>query len=56
MEVFIRTVGAGCEANCEALGRSISTGLQNGVPHEKYVKQFSMVRYKKMLLSEQNEG
>jgi ribonucleoside-diphosphate reductase alpha chain len=44
MEVFIRTVGSGgCEANSSALGRAISTGLQNGVPYPKFVKQFAKV-------------
>ena len=44
MEVFIRTVGSGgCEANSSALGRAISTGLQNGVPYTKFVKQFAKV-------------
>jgi ribonucleoside-diphosphate reductase alpha chain len=44
MEVFIRTVGSGgCEANSSALGRAISTGLQNGVPYNKFVKQFAKV-------------
>ncbi|MDO5846423.1 MAG: adenosylcobalamin-dependent ribonucleoside-diphosphate reductase [Methanocorpusculum sp.] len=43
MEVFIRTVGAGCEASSNALGRSISTGLQNGVSYDKFVKQFAKV-------------
>ena len=44
IEVFIRTVGSGgCEANSNALGRAISTGLQNGVPYQKFVRQFAKV-------------
>jgi ribonucleoside-diphosphate reductase alpha chain len=44
IEVFIRTVGSGgCDANSSALGRAISTGLQNGVPYSKFVKQFAKV-------------
>jgi len=44
IEVFIRTVGSGgCDANSSALGRAISTGLQNGVPYGKFVKQFAKV-------------
>jgi len=56
MEVFIRTVGAGCEANSNALGRSISTGLQNGVPYEKFVKQFSKVHCISALRNKNAEG
>jgi len=56
MEVFIRTVGAGCEANSNALGRSISTGLQNGVPYEKFVKQFSKVHCISALRNKSSEG
>lgn len=44
IEVFIRTVGqGGCEANSNAIGRAISTGLQNGVPYQKFVRQFAKV-------------
>ncbi|NLX49262.1 MAG: adenosylcobalamin-dependent ribonucleoside-diphosphate reductase [Methanospirillum sp.] len=44
IEVFIRTVGqGGCEANSNAIGRAISTGLQNGVPYHKFVRQFAKV-------------
>jgi ribonucleoside-diphosphate reductase alpha chain len=44
MEVFIRTVGqGGCEASSNAMGRAISTGLQNGVPYQKFVRQFAKV-------------
>ncbi|HJJ36498.1 MAG TPA: adenosylcobalamin-dependent ribonucleoside-diphosphate reductase [Methanocorpusculum sp.] len=56
MEVFIRTVGAGCEANSNALGRSISTGLQNGVPYEKFVKQFAKVHCVSALKNAKAEG
>ncbi|MEN6343320.1 MAG: adenosylcobalamin-dependent ribonucleoside-diphosphate reductase [Methanospirillum sp.] len=44
IEVFIRTVGqGGCEASSNAMGRAISTGLQNGVPYQKFVRQFAKV-------------
>jgi ribonucleoside-diphosphate reductase alpha chain len=56
MEVFIRTVGAGCEASSNALGRSISTGLQNGVPFEKFVKQFAKVSCVSALRNKNSEG
>ncbi len=56
MEVFIRTVGAGCEANSNALGRSISTGLQNGVPYEKFVKQFAKVHCVSAIRNKNAEG
>ncbi|HJJ32637.1 MAG TPA: adenosylcobalamin-dependent ribonucleoside-diphosphate reductase [Methanocorpusculum sp.] len=56
MEVFIRTVGAGCEANSNALGRSISTGLQNGVPYEKFVKQFAKVHCISAIKNKNAEG
>ncbi|HJK07933.1 MAG TPA: adenosylcobalamin-dependent ribonucleoside-diphosphate reductase, partial [Methanocorpusculum sp.] len=56
MEVFIRTVGAGCEASSNALGRSISTGLQNGVPYEKFVKQFAKVSCISALRNKNSEG
>ncbi|HJJ99191.1 MAG TPA: ribonucleoside-diphosphate reductase, adenosylcobalamin-dependent, partial [Methanocorpusculum sp.] len=56
MEVFIRTVGAGCEASSNALGRSISTGLQNGVPYEKFVKQFAKVSCVSALRNKNSEG
>ena len=54
MEVFIRTVG--CEASSNALGRSISTGLQNGVPYEKFVKQFAKVSCISALRNKNSEG
>ncbi|MDR0438975.1 MAG: adenosylcobalamin-dependent ribonucleoside-diphosphate reductase [Methanocalculaceae archaeon] len=56
VEVFIRTVGAGCEASSNALGRSISTGLQNGVPYEKFVKQFAKVSCISALRNKNSEG
>ncbi|MDO5844831.1 MAG: adenosylcobalamin-dependent ribonucleoside-diphosphate reductase [Methanocorpusculum sp.] len=56
MEVFIRTVGAGCEASSNALGRSISTGLQNGVPYEKFVKQFGKVHCVSAVKNKNSEG
>ncbi|HJK02099.1 MAG TPA: adenosylcobalamin-dependent ribonucleoside-diphosphate reductase [Methanocorpusculum sp.] len=56
IEVFIRTVGAGCEASSNALGRSISTGLQNGVPYEKFVKQFAKVSCISALRNKNSEG
>lgn len=56
MEVFIRTVGAGCEASSNALGRSISTGLQNGVPYEKFVKQFGKVHCVSAVRNKSSEG
>ncbi|HJJ29214.1 MAG TPA: adenosylcobalamin-dependent ribonucleoside-diphosphate reductase [Methanocorpusculum sp.] len=56
MEVFIRTVGAGCEASSNALGRSISTGLQNGVPYEKFVKQFAKVHCVSAIKNKNSEG
>lgn len=56
MEVFIRTVGAGCEASSNALGRSISTGLQNGVPYEKFVKQFAKVHCVSAIKNKTAEG
>lgn len=56
MEVFIRTVGAGCEASSNALGRSISTGLQNGVPYEKFVKQFAKVNCISAVRNKSSEG
>lgn len=56
-EVFIRTVGSGgCEANSNALGRSISTGLQNGVPYQKFVKQFAKVNCISALKNPASEG
>lgn len=36
IEVFIRTIGGGCEANAEALGRIISLARRGGV-HEKMI-------------------
>ncbi len=56
MEVFIHTIGAGCEANSNALGRSISTGLQNGVPYEKFVKQFAKVHCISAIKNKNAEG
>ncbi|MDD1686798.1 adenosylcobalamin-dependent ribonucleoside-diphosphate reductase [Methanoregula sp.] len=57
MEVFIRTVGSGgCEANSSALGRAISTGLQNGVPFTKFVKQFAKVNCIVALKNPASEG
>ncbi|MDD4137004.1 MAG: adenosylcobalamin-dependent ribonucleoside-diphosphate reductase [Methanoregula sp.] len=57
MEVFIRTVGSGgCEANSSALGRAISTGLQNGVPYTKFVKQFAKVNCIVALKNTTSEG
>jgi len=57
MEVFIRTVGSGgCEANSSALGRAISTGLQNGVPYTKFVKQFAKVNCIVALKNPSSEG
>ena len=57
MEVFIRTVGSGgCEANSSALGRAISTGLQNGVPYPKFVKQFAKVNCIVALKNPSSEG
>ncbi|QSZ67028.1 adenosylcobalamin-dependent ribonucleoside-diphosphate reductase [Methanofollis aquaemaris] len=56
-EVFIRTVGSGgCEANSNALGRSISTGLQNGVPYQKFVRQFAKVNCIAALKNPEAEG
>ncbi|TAJ43353.1 adenosylcobalamin-dependent ribonucleoside-diphosphate reductase [Methanofollis fontis] len=56
-EVFIRTVGSGgCEANSNALGRAISTGLQNGVPYQKFVKQFAKVNCISALKNPASEG
>jgi len=57
MEVFIRTVGSGgCEANSSALGRAISTGLQNGVPFNKFVKQFAKVNCVVAIKNPSSEG
>jgi len=57
MEVFIRTVGSGgCEANSTALGRAISTGLQNGVPYTRFVKQFAKVNCIVALKNASSEG
>lgn len=57
MEVFIRTVGSGgCEANSSALGRAISTGLQNGVPYTKFVKQFAKVNCVVAIKNSSSEG
>jgi ribonucleoside-diphosphate reductase alpha chain len=57
MEVFIRTVGSGgCDANSSALGRAISTGLQNGVPYGKFVKQFAKVNCITAIKNPSSEG
>lgn len=57
MEVFIRTVGSGgCDANSSALGRAISTGLQNGVPYGKFVKQFAKVNCITSIKNNSSEG
>jgi len=57
MEVFIRTVGSGgCDANSEALGRAISTGLQNGVPYQKFVRQFRKVNCISAIKNHSSEG
>lgn len=56
IEVFIRTVGSGCEANSNALGRAISTGLQNGVPYHKFVKQFGKVNCVSAIRNPSSEG
>jgi ribonucleoside-diphosphate reductase alpha chain len=57
MEVFIRTVGSGgCEANSSALGRAISTGLQNGVPYQKFVRQFAKVNCVVAIKNPSSEG
>jgi ribonucleoside-diphosphate reductase alpha chain len=57
VEVFIRTVGSGgCEANSSALGRAISTGLQNGVPYTKFVKQFAKVNCVVSIKNATSEG
>jgi len=57
IEVFIRTVGnGGCEANNNALGRAISTGLQNGVPYQKFVRQFDKVNCISALKNPASEG
>ncbi|MDD4126609.1 MAG: adenosylcobalamin-dependent ribonucleoside-diphosphate reductase, partial [Methanomicrobium sp.] len=56
-EVFIRTVGiGGCEANSNALGRSISTGLQNGVPYQKFIRQFAKVNCVSAIRNKKSEG
>ncbi len=57
IEVFIRTVGVGgCDANNNALGRAISTGLQNGVPYQKFVRQFSKVNCISAIKNPSSEG
>ncbi|MBN2734530.1 MAG: adenosylcobalamin-dependent ribonucleoside-diphosphate reductase [Methanomicrobiaceae archaeon] len=56
-EVFIRTVGiGGCDANSNALGRSISTGLQNGVPYQKFIRQFAKVNCVSAIKNKNSEG
>lgn len=57
IEVFIRTVGSGgCDANNSALGRAISTGLQNGVPYQKFVRQFRKVNCISAIKNSSSEG
>lgn len=57
IEVFIRTVGSGgCDANNSALGRAISTGLQNGVPYQKFVRQFGKVNCISAIKNPASEG
>lgn len=57
IEVFIRTVGSGgCDANNSALGRAISTGLQNGVPYQKFVRQFGKVNCISAIKNPSSEG
>jgi ribonucleoside-diphosphate reductase alpha chain len=57
IEVFIRTVGqGGCEASSNAMGRAISTGLQNGVPYQKFVRQFAKVNCLSALENPASEG
>lgn len=57
IEVFIRTVGqGGCEASSNAMGRAISTGLQNGVPYQKFVRQFAKVNCLSAVRNPSSEG
>lgn len=57
IEVFIRTVGVGgCDANNSALGRAISTGLQSGVPYQKFVRQFGKVNCISAIKNPSSEG
>ena len=57
IEVFIRTVGiGGCDANNNALGRAISTGLQNGVPYPKFIRQFGKVNCISAIKNPSSEG
>jgi ribonucleoside-diphosphate reductase alpha chain len=57
IEVFIRTVGqGGCEASSNAMGRAISTGLQNGVPYQKFVRQFAKVNCISAIKNPASEG
>jgi ribonucleoside-diphosphate reductase alpha chain len=57
MEVFIRTVGiGGCDANNSALGRAISTGLQSGVPYQKFIRQFGKVNCISAIKNPSSEG
>ncbi|MDD1724247.1 MAG: adenosylcobalamin-dependent ribonucleoside-diphosphate reductase [Methanospirillum sp.] len=57
IEVFIRTVGiGGCDANNNALGRAISTGLQNGVPYQKFIRQFAKVNCISAIKNPSSEG
>jgi ribonucleoside-diphosphate reductase alpha chain len=57
IEVFIRTVGSGgCDANNSALGRAISTGLQNGIPYQKFVRQFGKVNCISAIKNPSSEG
>jgi len=57
IEVFIRTVGiGGCDANSSAIGRAISTGLQSGVPYQKFVRQFGKVNCVSAIKNPASEG
>jgi ribonucleoside-diphosphate reductase alpha chain len=57
IEVFIRTVGiGGCDANNSALGRAISTGLQNGIPYQKFIRQFGKVSCISAIKNNSSEG
>ena len=56
IEVFILTSGTGCEANVNALGRLISTSLQNNVPYDLLIKQLGKVTCKLALVNPESEG
>ncbi|MBU0988361.1 MAG: adenosylcobalamin-dependent ribonucleoside-diphosphate reductase [Proteobacteria bacterium] len=43
VEVFIRTVGGGCEANTKALGVLISYCLRAGIPLEKIIRSMKSI-------------